>query len=123
MTIESSVVVQLARDGAVDRHFQTEALPDSIVSGRVALDHIDGDPGGVIGPPPAGEVILSVLSPEGLRDSQLVHDVLHRAGSGDEPPVITVDAAEYLREDELAAVLDAAEHAHRLVIVRILADA
>jgi hypothetical protein len=123
MTIESSVVVQLARDGAVDRHFQTEALPDSIVSGRVALDHIEADPGGVIGPPPAGEVVLSVLSPEGLRDSQVVHDVVRRAQAGDEPLVITVDAAEYLREDELAAVLDAADHARRLVIVRILADA
>ncbi|HEY1915546.1 MAG TPA: hypothetical protein VGH27_08220 [Streptosporangiaceae bacterium] len=123
MTIESKVVVQLARDGAVDRQFQTDAVPDSIVSGQVALDHIEGDPGGVIGPPPAGQVILSVLSPESLRDSRLIHDVLARAKPGGEPLVITVDAAEYLREDELAAVLDAAGHAGRLVIVRILADA
>jgi hypothetical protein len=123
MTIESKVVVQLARDGAVDRQFQSEALPDSIVSGRVALDHIDGDPGGVIGPPPAGQVVLSVLSPEGLRDSQRIRDVVTHTEASGEPLVITVDAAEYLREDELTAVLAAAEHANRLVIVRILADA
>jgi hypothetical protein len=34
-----------------------------------------------------------------------------------------VEAAEYLREDELAVVLDAADRANRPVILRVLADA
>ena len=42
---------------------------------------------------------------------------------GDEPLTIVVEAAEYLREDELSVVLDAARRADRLVILRILADA
>jgi hypothetical protein len=37
--------------------------------------------------------------------------------------VILVEAAEELREDELDAVLDAAGRAHRVVIVRVMADA
>jgi hypothetical protein len=34
-----------------------------------------------------------------------------------------VEAAEYLREDELSAVLDAAERVQRAIILRIMADA
>jgi hypothetical protein len=34
-----------------------------------------------------------------------------------------VEAAEYLREDELAAVIDVAERLQRVVILRIMADA
>jgi len=37
--------------------------------------------------------------------------------------VIIVEAAEEVREDELAAVLDAADRAGRTVIVRVMADA
>jgi hypothetical protein len=37
--------------------------------------------------------------------------------------VIVVEAAEYLREDEIAAVLDAADRADRVVILRVMADA
>ena len=37
--------------------------------------------------------------------------------------VIIVEAAEELREDELAVVVDAAERAHRRVIIRLMADA
>ena len=37
--------------------------------------------------------------------------------------VIIVEAAEELREDELAVVLDAADRADRVVILRVMADA
>jgi hypothetical protein len=37
--------------------------------------------------------------------------------------MLVVEAAEELREDELAAVLEAAEHARRTVILRIVRDA
>ena len=53
----------------------------------------------------------------------MVEGVVSQADTGDEPPVIVVEAAEYLREDELSAVLDAADRADRVVIVRIMADA
>jgi len=117
------VIVELARDGAVDRYLRADP-PPSLASDQVVLDHIEAGPSGDIGPPEAGEIVMSVLSPEALtRDAQDVRDVLAQAKTSDEPLTIVVDAAEYLREDELAVVLDAARQADRLVILRIMADA
>jgi hypothetical protein len=123
MISEASLIVQVPRDGAVDRHFRA-APPPSLTSGRVALQRVVGDAAGRLGPPEAGEVVMSVLSPEALiREGQQVQDVVRHAASADEPLVIIVQAAEELREDELAAVLAAAAHTHRRVILRIMADA
>jgi hypothetical protein len=123
MTSEASLIVQLPRDGAVARHFRA-APPPSVTSGRVALEHVKGDAEGRLGPPEAGEVVMSVLSPEALiREGQEVQDVVRHAAGTDEPLVIIVQAAEELREDELAPVLAAAAHTHRRVILRIMADA
>ena len=122
MAKEVGLIVELTRDSAVDRNVRAD-LPPSVKSGRVALDHIEADDLGRLSPPPAGEVVLTVLSPEGLRrDPQVVRDAVAQADS-DQPPVIVVEAGEYLREDEIAAVLDAADRADRTVILRILTDA
>jgi Na+-transporting methylmalonyl-CoA/oxaloacetate decarboxylase gamma subunit len=123
MISETSLIVQLPRDGAVDRYFRAYP-PPSLTSGRVALDHVAGDVEGRLGPPEAGEVVMSVLSPEALiREREQVQDVVRHAADTDEPLVIIVEAAEELREDELAAVLAAAAHTHRRVILRVMADA
>ena len=123
MTSEAELIVQLPRDGAVDRHFRADP-PPSVASGRVVLDHITAEANGRLGPPEAGKVVMSVLSPEALtRERQQVQDVVHRAAAGDEPLVIIVQAAVELREDELAVMLAAAAHTHRGVILRVMADA
>ena len=57
------VIVELARDGEVDRDLRADP-PPSLASDQVVLDHVEADPHGDIGPPEAGEVIMSVLSPE-----------------------------------------------------------
>ena len=49
--------------------------------------------------------------------------MLREAGEGDEPLVIEVEAAEYLREDELVAVLAATRQARRPVILRLMTNA
>ena len=116
------VIVQLARDGAVDRYLRAQP-PPILASDQVVLDHIEVDPPGDIGPPEAGEVVMSVLSPEGLRNAQEVRDAVGQAEAGAEAVTIVVRAAEELREDELAVVLEAARRADRLVILRIAADA
>ena len=122
MAKEVGLVVELTRGSAVDRNVRAD-VPPSIKSGRVALDHIEADDLGRLSPPPAGQVVLTVLSPEALRrDPQVIRDAIDQADS-DQPPVIVVEAAEYLREDEIAAVLDAADRADRTVILRILTDA
>ena len=122
MTSEPSIIVQLPRDGAVDRQLRTDP-PPSLASGQVVLDHVLAGPDGRLEPPEAGEIVMSVLSPEALREQSEVRDVIQQAPAEHEPLVIIVEAAEELREDELAVVVDAAERAHRQVIIRIMADA
>lgn len=123
MTGDAEVIVQLARDGAVDRNFRSDP-PPSLESRRVALDYVADAVDGPLGPPEAGEVVMSVLSPEALRrDQQELRRVVRQAKTGDEPLVILIEAAEQLREDELGAVLDAAARARRPVILRVMSDA
>jgi hypothetical protein len=104
--------------------------PPSVIDGQVVIEHLLPGPGPgsgtpAIGLPRAGEIVLSVLSPEALaRDPQEVERVIGGAGEGDQPLVIIVDAAEELREDELVVVVEAAaQAAPRPVILRVLADA
>jgi hypothetical protein len=82
------------------------------------------DSQGNLEPPAVGEVVLSVLSPETLaREADEVRRVITRAGSGVEPLILEVEAAEELREDELAPVLEAARHTSRPVVLRIIRNA
>jgi hypothetical protein len=67
--------------------------------------------------------VLSVPSPETLeRDAEEIRRVIGQAGTGSEPLVVEVEAADELREEELASVLDAASHSSRAVILRIIRD-
>ncbi len=82
------------------------------------------DAEGVLEPPAAGEVVLSVPSPEALaREDAEVRRVIAGAGTGVEPLVVVVEAAEELREEEVSGVLQAAGHSSRPVIVRIIRNA
>jgi hypothetical protein len=116
------VIIQLARGGAVDRQFSSPP-PQSVTNGAVVVEHGPTDAEGHLEPPIAGEVVLSLPSPEGLaREAAEVRRVITRAGTGVEPLVVVVEAAEELREDELATIVDAAGHTSRAVILRILRD-
>jgi hypothetical protein len=82
------------------------------------------DSAGNLEPPAAGQVVLSVPSPEALaRQADEVRRVIELAGTGDEPLVLVVEAAEELRDDELAPVVEAAGHTSRAVILRIIRNA
>jgi hypothetical protein len=122
MTSEPSIIVQLPRDGALDRQLHAYP-PPSLASGQVVLDHVLAGPDGRLEPPEAGEIVMSVPSPEALRQPSEIRDVIRQAPARHEPLVIIVEAAEELREEELAVVVDAAERAHRQVIIRVMADA
>jgi hypothetical protein len=119
MTSDAVVIVQLPRGSTVDQYLRTYP-PPSLASGRVVVDQVTAGPGGRLGPPETGEVVMSVLSPEALtRDQQQVRDVIrHAAGAG--PLVIIGEAAEDLREDELAVVVDAAARGRRDVVLRVM---
>jgi hypothetical protein len=67
--------------------------------------------------------VLSVPSPEALsREADEVRRVIGRAGTGVEPLVIVVEAADELREDELASAVEATGDTSRAVILRVMRD-
>ena len=123
MDNEPRLIIQLPRGGAVARQLSVQALP-SVASGEVVITGGPIDAEGYLQPPAAGEVVLSVPSPEALaREAGEVRRVIAAAGTGVEPLVVEVEAAEELRDDELAAVLEATTHAPRPVILRVMRDA
>jgi hypothetical protein len=120
---EPRLIVQLPRDSAVERQLSTNA-PPSVASGDVVVTVGATDARGQLEAPAAGEIVLSVPSPEALaREREEIRRVLAGAGKGVEPLVIVVEAAEELREDELTAVVEAAGHTARAVILRIVRGA
>jgi hypothetical protein len=67
---------------------------------------------------------MSLASPEALvREADEVCRVLAHLGTGIEPLVIVIEAAEQLREEELSVVLDATRRTSRPVILRIIRNA
>jgi hypothetical protein len=87
------------------------------------IDRGPTDSRGYLEPPGGGEVVLSVPSPEALaRDADEVRRVIAGAGTGVAPLVVVVEAAEELRDDELASIVEAAGRTSRSVILRIMGD-
>jgi hypothetical protein len=123
MVDQPKLIIQVPRGGVIDRQLSAHP-PPSVASGEAVVILGPTDPEGHLEPPAAGSVVLSVLSPEALaREASEVRRVIARAGTGVEPLVVVVEAAEELREDELASVLEAAGHTSREVILRIMRGA
>lgn len=114
------LIIQVPREGAV--HLQLIAAPpESLSSGRAVLESADTDADGNLVAIDVGEVVLSVPSPEALkRESDQVRTAIARAGTGTEPLVVIVEAAEELRDEEIAPVVEALSHTPRPVILRIV---
>jgi hypothetical protein len=117
MTDAPRLIVQVPRGGTVEQQLRSSPPPDgvAVIAGPTdAEGNLEAS---------AGEVVLSVPSPEALRDAEEVRRVIAGAGTGTEPLVIVVEAAEELRPDELAAALDAASRTDRGVILRVVRGA
>lgn len=116
------MIIQVPRGGAIARQLNEHGLP--VAEDDVVVEVEAPDAEGNLDAPTGGEVVLSVPSPATLsREPEAVRRAITQAGTGVEPLVVVIGAAEELREDELAAVLEAAAHAARPVIVRIIRDA
>jgi hypothetical protein len=118
--VGSRLIVQMPRGGRVEQQLRSEppAGADAIV-----LDAVEPSRSGRIEPPTPGQLVYSVPSPEQLpRERDQLRRAVGDAGTGQEPLVIAVEAASELREDELAAALDAVAHAERPVILAVLGD-
>jgi hypothetical protein len=119
MTENVALIIQLPAGSAVDRQLEADP-PPSAASDRVVIEPLPADAEGTIQPPVAGRVVLSFLSPEDLRrEADKVRQEI-RSYDSSEPPVVVIEVAEELREDELAALLQAADEASRTVILCIL---
>ena len=57
------------------------------------------------------------------REGDEVRRVIAGAGTGVEPLVVVIEAAEELRDEELAPALAATAHTSRPVILRVIRDA
>jgi hypothetical protein len=118
MVDDPTLILQIPAGGALDQQLRTDP-PPSLAA--VVVERGPTDEQGVLDPPVAGQVVLSVLSPEALRrQADELRQVVDAAGSSTEPIVIVVEAAEELREDELAVVVAAAGRAPRPVILRVI---
>jgi hypothetical protein len=123
MPDEPRLIIQLPRGGAIDRQLSAQP-PRSVASGEVIVNAGPTDAEGDLEPPATGKVVLSVPSPEALvREAGKARRVIAQAGTGVEPLVVLVEAAEELRDEELAAILDAAGHTSRGMILRIMRNA
>jgi len=120
MADDPRLIIQLPRDGALDRRLRQDP-PAGLTGAEVVIEAGPTDEEGVLEPPTAGQVVLSLPSPEALvRQAQTVREVVERAGTSVEPIVVVIEAADELRDEELSVALEAAERAPRPVILRIV---
>jgi hypothetical protein len=118
-----ALILQVPRDGPLHRQLSQDP-PPSLAGEEVVIEPLPGDAEGNLDPPAVGEVVLSVPSPESLsREPHELRRVLRQAGAGVEPLVVVIEAAEELRDEEVAPLLDAVRHASRPVIVRVIRNA
>jgi len=111
------------RNGAVERQLDRRP-PPSVTSGKVVVERGPTDAAGNLGPPAGGEIVLSVPSPDALvSQADEARRVITGAGTGVESLVVVIEAAEELREEELATVLEAAGRTSRAVILRVMRNA
>ncbi len=115
-----SLIIQVPRGSALERQLG-EAPPSG---GEIVVETGATDAEGNLEALSGGEVVLSVPSPEGLaREAGEVRRVIAQAGTGTAPLVVVIEAAEELRDDELAPVLEATAHTSRAVILRVIRGA
>jgi hypothetical protein len=123
MAHEPSLIVQVPSGSAVQRQLQ-DLPPSSVAAGEVVVEAGPTDPEGTLEAETAGEVVLTLPSPEALRrEADEVRRVIARAGTGVEPLVVVIEAAEELRDEELAPAVAATAHTSRPVILRVIRGA
>jgi hypothetical protein len=123
MPNDARLIIQVPRGGALERQLHGNP-PPSAAGADVVLDSRPADENGRLEPVDVGHVVLSVPSPETLtREPDDVRRVIDGAGTGVDPLVVVIEAAEELREDELAVVLDAADRTERPVVLRVVGGA
>jgi hypothetical protein len=115
-------VILLVPEGGEAHHALRDDAPPSLAAGKVVLDPIPPIGGsGRIEPPTTGHVVFTLPSPEVLlRDGDDVRRAVDLAPAGPEPVVVVLEAADTLREEHLAFLVDAAIRAPGPLVVAVL---
>lgn len=122
MAADPVLILQIPAGGPLDDQLADDP-PATLAGDDVVVERGPTDSEGVLEPPAAGQVVLSVPSPEALRrQADDLHQLIDAAGTSTEPIVVVVEAAEVLRDDELGPVATAARRARRPVILRVIRD-
>ena len=120
MADEAKLIIQVPRGSSVDLFLKADP-PAAIADVRVIVEHLQAGEDGKLAPPPAGEVVLTVPSPEALRREPGEVRRAISGAAGDGPPlVVLVEGAQALRDDEIGSLISAALQTSRMVILRIL---
>jgi hypothetical protein len=123
MVNEPTLIIQLPQGSAIARQLSGQP-PQSVATGKVVVQVGPTDAHGHLEASAAGQVVMSLPSPAALeREAGEVHRAIGQSGTGVEPLVVAVEAAEQLREEELGVLLDAARRSSRAIILRIIRDA
>jgi hypothetical protein len=116
---EPILIIQVPRGGAIERQLQ-EQPPPSLTTADVLIQIGPTDDEGNL-EALSGEVVFSVPGPEELeRQAEAVQRAVRQAGTGTAPLVVEVGAAEELLDEQAAPVAEAARHAGRTVILRVI---
>jgi hypothetical protein len=122
MAREPVLIVQVPNGSRVELQLAADP-PAAVGDGDVVVEIGPTDPEGALEALTGGEVVLAVPSPETFRrEPDVLRRVLAEPGSGTEPLVVVVEAAEELTDPDLGLVLDAARRSPRPVILRIIRD-
>jgi hypothetical protein len=114
-----TLIIQVPRGSAIERQLR-EQPPGSLAGHNVLVQDGPTDEQGNL-EALSGEVVFSVPGPQELaRESDALQHAVRQAGTGTAPLVVLVEAAEVFADDQLAAVVAAAEHAHRPVFLRVI---
>jgi hypothetical protein len=122
MAIEPALIIQVPNGSRVELQLAADP-PAAVTAGEVVVEIGPTDAEGALESQLGGEVALAVPAPEAFgRDPDVLHRVLDEAGTGTEPLVVVIEAADELTDAEVGLVLDAARRAARPVILRIVRD-
>jgi hypothetical protein len=120
MAHDAALIIEVPAGSALERSLRRDP-PGGPAHGEVVLVGLEAGEHGRLAAPHAGQVVLSVPSPETLpREPEEVRRVIDGVPAGIEPLIILVEEAESFREEELSPILEASKHARRSVILRVM---
>src|ERR1700760_3919058 len=116
---DPALILELPAGSALERSLRRD--PPEWLDADVVIAGIEPDQEGRIPAPLAGQVVLTVLSPETLpREAEEIRRVINGEPDESEPAIVIVEEAEFLRAEEMAPVLEASRRSPRVVILRVI---